>query len=279
MLYKEKLVQCLKNENNAINKMYLNELLINWKKVETSIEESKESPIWALVSAISTFTKYLTLAKFKYNPTKKCGFTEDHDVFQGHYLYDIVEAILNSIGVKNEEHGLKINNKPFNSGFRLERASYKKLAEKPKFEFFSSGKHLHVGLEFDLNYKLTSKKHYNRVKILVPIIVFYIDKYFSERSFEEIKQLKKESVAINSNALLICVTESVDRKLLHLYTEFTKHLYILRANFKDEGYNDLQPGVCMNLQHKLQNFVNKEYLPFERIVKLGALEMNRKEKP
>ena len=279
MLYKEKLAHCLKTEQNAINKMYLNELLINWKKVEAAIEEAKEFPVSAMISAISAYTKNLTVAKFKYNPTKKCGFAEDHDIFQGYYLYDIVEKILDVAGIKEGKQGIVIKNKAFNTGFRLERNSYKKIVEKPKLEQFTSSKYLNVGLEFDFNYKLTGKKHYTKTMFYVPLIVFYIDKYYTERSFEEITQLKKDIKAINPRALLICLTESVERRLLSSYAEIAKHMYVLRANYKDDEYNDMQPQVGLSLYNKLHSFVRKDFLSFDKVISFGNIDLVQKTKP
>ena len=273
MLYKEKLAQCLKTEHNAINKMYLNELLISWRKVETAIEEAKEFPISAMISAISNFTRVLTVAKFRYNSTQKCGFKENHDVFQGYYLQDIAEVILEVAGIKEDKQGLFIKNRPINTGFRLEQNSFKKTINKPKFEFFSTGKYLTVGLEFDFNYKLIAKTHYNRVRICVPLIVFFIEKVFSERSFEEINQLKKDTIAINPNALLICLTESVDKHFIHLYNEIEENLYVLRANYKDDEFKDMQPQVGLSLYNKLQNFANKEFYSFDKIVPFGHVDL------
>ncbi|MCL2062910.1 MAG: hypothetical protein FWG98_00865 [Candidatus Cloacimonetes bacterium] len=269
MLYKEKLLHCLKTEQNAINKMYLNELLINWNKVESAIEESEDSIIEEMITAISTFTKGLTVAKFKFNQAKKCGFTETHYVFQGHYLYDIVNKLLDLAGITENSFGLYVKKKNFHTGFRLERDPYKKITSKPKFELFTSGKYLNVGIELDFNYKMIGKNHYTKSKILVPLIVFYIEKHYNEKSFIEIKKLQNDVVAINQNAMLICLTESVDKKYLNQYAEIEKYLYVLRANFIDDTYNDLQLDVIMCLYDKLHDFAHKSFVGFDQIVPFG----------
>ena len=273
MLYKEKLTQSLKAEQNAINKMYLNELLLHWKKVEATIEGDKENPLETMVSAISAYTKNLTVAKFKYSNQKKCGFHDDHDVFKPYYLYDIVDTLLNVAGVKESKFGIHVKNKAFNTGVFLETSTYENLTQKPKLELFSSGKYYNVGVEMDFNYKLVGKKYYNKSKIYIPLIVFFIEKYYTEKHFEEIKKLKSEATALNPNAMLFCLTESVDKKFIQKYAEIESQLYVLRANFKGDTYNDIQPQVVLSLYDKIKNFVRRECISYERVVPFGHIDL------
>ena len=279
MLCKDKLTQSLKNEQNIINKMYLNELLINWHKVETAFHLNKNSRLSVMINAISAYTKNLTNPKFRYTSAKKFGFTEDHDVFQGHYLYDIVETIVKEAGIKEGKNSLYIKNKPFHKSIKFENFTYKKGTDKSKFEFYSTGKYYHVGIDFDFNYKLINQKYYNKAKLSVPLIVFYIEKHYNDKSFEEIKQLKKDTIAINPNALFICLTESVDRKYTKYYEEIKEHLYILRANYKDDPYNDLQPQVALALFNKIYNFTYNELTTFDKIVEFGNINIVPKTVP
>ena len=277
MLYGEKLKQHLKIEKNAINKMYLNELLINWQKVDTAIEEGTGSPISTMISAISTYTKYLSNPKFKYNVTKKCGFSEEHDVFKVHYLYDIVEKLLAEAGIRDAKQGLFIKNtKTFNTGLSLKRDTFENQRQKPKFELHLSNKCYYVGLEFDVQYKLASKKQFDKAKINIPLIIIYIDRFYTEKSFDEIRQLRKDMVKLNPDAMMICLTESVDKKYLHLYSEIEEHLYVARCNFKDDEYKDYQPQVFLSMFKKISNFATKELCSYDLIAPFGHVDLVNK---
>jgi hypothetical protein len=277
MIYGDKLRQCLKTEQNPINKMYLNDLLINWEKVEASIEETKDSPITTMVSAISGYTKYLTTPKFKYNVNKKCGFIDDHDVFKIYYLYDIVERLLFEAGIRETIKGLKIKHRPFCKGFQLQYNSFDVHTQKPYLEMsYSGSKYLSVGLEFDYQYRLVDRKVFNKTKIFVPLIIFFIEKHFNEKHFDEIEQLKKDMLILNPTTKLFCITESVDRKLLRNYSEIEEHLFVARCNFKGEPYNDLQPQVFLSLFTKLYNYAHKDLDAFAKVVPSGNIDLINK---
>ena len=279
MIYGDKLRQCLKTEQNPINKMYLVDLLINWEKVEETMAGETESPITTFSTALSTYTRYLNIPKFKYNTNKKCGFIEDHDVFKAYYLHDVVELLLKEAGVSEEHKGVKIKARPFCTGFTLQHNSYDILTQKPYLELtYTNNRPLSVGLDFDFNYRLVDKKLYNKTKIFIPLIIFYIEKHYNEKHFDEIYQLKRDMVLINPNTLLICLTESVDKKLIRHYTAIKEHLYVLRCNFKNDPYNDLQPQVLLALYNKLSSFANKELATYEPIVPFGNIDLMNKGK-
>ena len=274
MIYGDRLRQCLKTEQNPINKMYLNDLLINWEKVEVEIAKTSEQPILTLVSALSVYTKYLTISKFKYNTTKKCGFIDDHDVFKPFYIHDVVELLLKEAGICEDQKGLKIKGRPFCTGFSLQHNSYEVQSQKPYLELtYSDSRPLTVGLEFDFNYRLADKKVFNKTKIFIPLIIFFIEKHYNEKHFDEIAQIKKEMIILNPNTELICLTESVDKKLIRNYNSIKDNLYVLRCNFKNDPYKDLQPQVFMNLYNKLITLVSKEYASYEPIVPFGHMSL------
>jgi len=249
--------------------MYLHDLMINWKKVDLAVEEGKDSPISTLIAAVSNYTKYLATPKFKYASSRKCGFKEDHDVFKVHYLYDIIEKILHEAGIREEKKGLYIKNIAFHTGFSLDNGTFKAQTSHPDIELYSSDKYFHVGLEFEIQYRMASEKHFKRIKNYIPLIVFYVEKYYTEKDFEDIKVLKKDMLSLNPHAMLICITESVDKRLLSRYSEHEEYLYVARCNFKGDPYKDLQPQVFLSLYNKLLNHVNRELYTFDKITPFG----------
>ena len=277
MLYGEKLKHHLKTEKNPINKMYLNELIINWNKVEVALQETNDSPISAMVSAISTYTKYLYTPKFKYSSVKKCGFSDDHDVFKVHYLYDIIEKILNQVGVRDEKKGMFIDYTTFHTGLSLERDTFKKQCVDPNLDIHSSSKYFYVGIELDVQYRLaTQKKAMSKAKINIPLIVFYIEKVFTERCFANIRELRKDMVKMNPNAKLLCITESYDKKHLVNYSEIEDILYVVRCHYKNDEYKDLQPQVFLALYKKIDNIINNENYTFDVVAQFGHVDLVNK---
>jgi len=273
MLYLEKLNQSLKTEQNSINRMYLYDLILNWKKVEALCASNTESPISTIVSTISEYTKYLSQPRFLLTDKKNYGFAQDHDVFRPYYLHDIIEKLLAHAGIAENSQGLFIKNRPFHSSLRLQYDTFEDQCQKPTLEVQNSGKFLHVGLEFDLQFRLMGKKNFVKTNLFVPLIVFYIEKYFNERSFKEISQMKKDVHTLNPNALIFCVTESAEKRLMRQYAEIKDIVYILRANFKGDAFKALQPQVFLRIFTKINNFVTSELMTYDKYVPFGHIEL------
>jgi len=277
MIYGDKLRESLQNEQNPINKMYLNEILINWTKVENTMEESSDSPLSTMVSVISQFTKSLRHPKFEYNSSKNCGFSTDHVIFSSYYLYDLLDLVLATAGITDDGKGVLIKQRNFCTGIQLQQNTYTYHTEKPYLELsYSRNKHYCLGLEFDFQYRLVETKNYIKTKMFIPLIVFYIEKKYNERDFDRIQKLKNEIYNLNPNALLICLTETVDKKMLKSYATIDDCLYIARCCFDNDNPSDLQPQVFLSLYSRIANYVNRELVNFDDIVAAGHMGLVNK---
>ena len=176
MIYGEKLRQCLKNETNAINKMYLNDLFINWDKVENAVNKATDSKIAILTNAISEYTKYITIPRFKYTPTRKCGFIEDHDVFKPYYLQDIVALMLDEAGVTEKDKGVVIKVRPYCTGFFLQHSSYDILSQKHAFTWQPHGSQFTILYDIPVSAK--------KFKIKRPPVMDF-EKFMNNSGFDE----------------------------------------------------------------------------------------------
>ena len=276
MLYLDKITECLRTELNPINKMYLNELLLNWKKVESTFDQDSESPITMIVNTVSEFTQYLAQPRFIWSEKKNSGFMSDHAIYQSHYLVDIIEKLLYASGIEQNSDCLKISIKPFTSAIKLENDIYRNQSNRPVLNSIQSASNLSVTLEFDAQYRLIGKRNFVKLDLCIPLMVFYIDKYYNEKSFIEIKKLQNDIKTLNSNALLFCITESVDRSYLRSYEEIKDMLYVVRANFKNSGFNHLQPQVFLKIFAKITNFINGDLMTYDKYVPFGHVELYNK---
>jgi uncharacterized protein (DUF1919 family) len=273
MLYLEKLKHALKVEQNCINKMYLNELILNWNKTEQIIQKDSEAPITALIASVSDYIKYLSQSRFVSHDNKSYGFSADHDVFKSYYLYDIIETLLHHAGIICEKSGLTVQNRSFHSGITLVNETFANICKDPILEITASEKCLHVGLEFFMQYKLVSKKNLNKVNLFIPLIVFYIEKTFNESSFRTIEKMQKDIKVLNPNAILFCITETVDKKLIKYYNDIQDIVYITRTCFKNDPYKPLQPQVFLQIYNKLCSFIANDMQSYEKIVPFGHINL------
>jgi len=273
MLYLEKLKASLKAEQNPINKMYLYDLILNWNKVEQVYANNTESPISAIVATVSEYTKYLDQPRFLATDKKTYGFTADHDVFKPFYMYDIVELLLTSSGITENQQGMVIRNRPFNNSIHLQNDTFAEQSHKPFLELSFSGKYLHVGLEFEFQYRLKGKKNYTKGFLFMPLIVFYIEKSFTEKSFKEIAQLRADMKVLNPNSLLFCITESADKKLMRQYSEIKDIVYVTRACYKGDEQKQLQPQVFLRIFTKLSNYATSDLMTYDKYVPFGHVDL------
>ena len=273
MLYLNKITECLRTELNPVNKMYLNELILNWKKVESTFDQDSESPITMIVNTVSEFTQYLAQPRFMWSEKKNSGFLPEHDIYQSYYLIDIIEKLLYSSGIEQNSECLKISIKPFTSAIKLENDTYRNQSGRPVLNSLNSASNLSVSLEFDVQYRLIGKRNFVKLDLCIPLMVFYIDKYYNEQSFIEIKKLQEDTKNLNSNALLFCITESVDKRYIAQYEEIKDILYVVRANFKNSGFNQLQPQVFLKIFSKIANFINGDLMTYDKYVPFGHVEL------
>jgi len=276
MLYLNKIYECLRTESNPINRMYLNELILNWKKVEATFDQDSESPITKLVNTVSDYTHYITQPRFLWVEKKTYGFPADHDIFQSYYLYDIIEKLLYSTGLELNSESMTIMNKPFTSAVKLQNDTFRNQLSRPVLDSNNTASYLTVALEFDVQYRLLGKRNFVKLDLSIPLMVFYIEKFFNQHSFIEIEKLRKDIYTFNSNAILFCITESVDKNYLTQYEEIKDILYVARANFKHDGYNHLQPQVFLKIFGRIANFINGELMTYDKYVPFGHVELYNK---
>jgi hypothetical protein len=237
------------------------------------VEQKSEAPITTVVSAVSEFTKYISQPRFLSQTNKHYGFSAEHDVFKPYYMYDIIEILLLQAGVVASETGLVIRNKPFHSGIKLQNDIYEVQSTRPFLELSHSAQYLNVGLEFEFQYRMTSKKNFTKMTLHVPLIVFYIEKVLTPKSFIDIRQLRADVATLNPNALLFVITESADKKLLRSYSEIKEICYVTRANFAGTQHKALQPQVFLKIFSKLSNFVQSELMTYDKYVPFGHIEL------
>jgi hypothetical protein len=188
-------------------------------------------------------------------------------------MYDIIEILLLQAGVEAGETGLVIRNKPFNSSIRLQHDTFNVQTNRPFLEVSHSAQYLNVGLEFEFQYRMTSKKNFTKITLHIPLIVFYIEKVLTPKNFNEIRQLRTDITGLNPNALLFVITESVDKKYIRQYGEIKDLLYVTRANFSNSQFKALQPQVFLKIFSKLSNFVQSELMTYDKYVPFGHIEL------
>ncbi len=274
MIYGDKLREALKTEKNPVNTMYLNELMFGWRNVESILDEeneSREDIIVSLVNAISTYTEDLTAnKKFHYTEKSKTGFSPEHEVFKPHYIIDIIELIFKINKITDSTKGLSLKKRYFHTGFTLKKDSFQNTLKKPYLKYVVSDSYYSLCLELDLQYRLTAKKFFNKIKVYIPLIVFYVKNSFNNYDIENIKKLKQDITGLNPNALVFYLTEYIDKAFIEQMEVIKEDIYVLRKAIKG-SFSPLDANLFKDIQDRITHYLTEENLSIEEIISLGNI--------
>lgn len=275
MLYKERLKENLKNEKDPILQMYLNELLLYWQNVDAvydNIDEYSEEFIPNFIKEISLYTEQLSInKKFTYSERSKTGFTPDHDIFKPYYIFDILLQILKKYNITDSTRGLSLRKRYFHTGLSLNNDSFISAIKKPYLKYSFSDNYYSLCLELDLQYRLAMSKSFTKIKIYVPLIVFYIRNYFTNYDVENIKKLKNDIQALNPNALILCLSEYIEKTYIDCLSPIKNDIYVLRKAYKGT-YKHIDLNLFAQIESKIHKFITERSASIEDIVPYGNID-------
>lgn len=273
MIYGDKLKENLKNENDPICKMYLNELLLAWRKVDSVYDIKYKKSLDSIVNAISEFTEQLySNPKFHFTEKTNTGFTPDSDVFFPYYIYDILDKIFRELDVTDEISGLSLKKRFFHTGMQIQKKSLVNTIKKPDIKFTQSDSYYSLCLVFDLQYRMNSKKFFTKTKVYIPLIVFYVKKSFNLEDLNQILKIKQEVKGFNAKAKVMCISEYADKKYIEHFEDIKEDLYFVRTGFLGE-YRDINVDVCKFIKSQIETYILDLEKNIDEIVPFGHIDL------
>jgi len=159
MYIKQMIDRMIKTEKNAINKMYLNEIVIKLKKLEQATEAfaDDDKKLAEYVDTLSMFAQTLAKPKYKYNKSSNGGFKPGMEIFEPIYIEDLISEMIKKIA-NLDQPGISWGYQRFASNVKFYQKTLFIQNRNPGIEFKKSAKFLMLAQNIDTQFRMTGKR-------------------------------------------------------------------------------------------------------------------------
>lgn len=271
MIYHSILKDFLKNESNAVKKMYLNELILNWKKVQTLMDdEVNEENFEQLVKTFNTYLTLLNNPKFRVsNKDTQNTFEPNHPIFGPSFIEDLITYILKPTGILNNQ-SLQLAFQPFHFKAQLRSYSFMDALLKHEISFSNSESIFSLSMKMDLQYRPFNKKVFAKQAVNIPLMLFYICKDLSRFDLLRVDIYREQLKVSNPNALLTVICESVEKECIPLIDDYKRNLFILKKCVKNNDFTEIAPDVVFALSNLINDYIKEKYINNTDFIKRGC---------
>ncbi len=266
MFYRDELTKLLKDEKNLVNRMYLNEILLQLKRYESALANESDSDRYfeKIADAMTSFTTHLENPKYKYNKITQNGFKRSSPILSAIYLDDFIESIMRRQKIiKNR--GVVWGKQPFSMNMRYKFTSFNDIEKDLTFEQKKSHYVLQLSQKLDFQYRVAGKRAFSKHEVTLPLITIYTYKNLVEEELIRIGYYAEKAKKTLEKAKTIVICETIDgnfdidAKCHHIDT-----IYVLRKQRLQKKQNIIHSNVIKvmyeDLVHYLYNYEDEEKL-------------------
>jgi hypothetical protein len=270
MIYANILKELVQDETNPVKKMYLNELILSWKKALNLLEaDFEKNTVELFTDAMNSHLNLLKNPKFLYHPREaENGFKNTHPIFGPTYLRDLINLLLKPTGLLINP-ALDTDFQSFNYNMHLKPMSFIDTLLRHQICFDTSDPVYSVCMKLDLQYKPAQKKMFSKEFISFPLMIFFIFRNYGKQEFNQVELLKQQLLSSNPNAFLCIVTETIDKNAVNYYTNHQKDLFILKKSLSNNTENEYALEVVQALQTKIFDYIKAKHIEYPDFVKKG----------
>ncbi|HHE38041.1 MAG TPA: hypothetical protein ENL20_05655 [Candidatus Cloacimonetes bacterium] len=271
MFYENLLDQMLKEEKNPVNSMYLNELKIKWNNFYKIVNEEPGNNE-VMVKALNSFIKTTSNRKYQFRVVTNKGFKRDSHIYFADYLNDMISVIMKRKKIMKNK-GISWGYQPFSYKFKFNPVNLFDLAEKPNYNVADSVNILQLVQKMDFQYRISGKRNFEKFKISIPLIQFYIYKNLVEENLvnaEYYSYLAKKTYGI-SKSIIVCETIDPDFQL-NLASSTVDVVYVLRKQCADSEVEDISLDTVNALEEKIDQYLQEEKTTLSEMIERGIIE-------
>lgn len=180
MNYGNDLYKTLKDEKNLINRMYLYEIILQYRKVEAAmkkVDSNGDDSYEQLAHALTSLISQLESSKYHFNKSNKTGFKKSCPIFWPTYLEDLLNAIVKRQKVLSNK-GITWGKHPFSMNIGFKPKSFQEMEKDLCYKHQDSPGFLQISQQIDVHLRATGKKFFSKNIITLPLVIFSIHKRF-----------------------------------------------------------------------------------------------------
>ena len=270
MHYRNELQKMLKDEKNIVNRMYLNEISLQHRKLEKALTRSpKESGFFDEVAATMTnFSQQLDNPKYQYNRSTKNGFRKTSPILSSSYLDDFIDSLFAEQKILKNK-GVVWGKQSFSMNLQFDPYNLSMMEKDLRFDYKESPHFLQLTQKIDLQFRVYGKKTFEKFELVLPMLVFHSFKNLYETDLimiEHYAEKAKKSLGKSRN-IIIC--ESIDPNILpDVKCPYIDTVFILRKQKISNQQNDISADVLKAIYDKIIQYLyqgEKEIEQFERL--------------
>ncbi len=267
MIYGNELKKTLKDEKNIVNKMYLNEILLQYRKYvdALSINPDDKSYPEIIAKAMTEFTSQLDSHKYSYNKPTKTGFKKSSSILSSNYIDDYLNSIIKRQKILNNK-GISWGKQSFTMNMNFNPNRFSNLEKELNFTYKDSPHFYQLTQKLDLQFRIHGKKNFSKHCVSLPLTVFFIYKKLHSDDMIRIEYFAKKAKQTFSKSKIIVICENLDVNFKHedLFS-YTDIIFVLRKRKSPKRlgvvHADVIKTINDNIEHYLyDNIVSNNYV-------------------
>ncbi len=272
MFFMKKFREIEENEKNPVNKMYLQELLLQLKlfgKLE-SIEDGVEK-YHTIAKAITKFVTALSNPKYRYNSETGNGFKPHSPIFSSIYLDDVVNLLLRNQPILKKK-GIIFDRLAFDSDIIFNPEKLIEIDSEPMLSLVKSDEVLQIAQKIELQYRPQGRRNFKKYFITLPILIFITHRVFTKEKFSSALKIINKAKQTFKKAKMIIVCETLSN---NFYPEIgdkqIDSVFILRKQYAGQPLNPIDPNLLKELENRI-DFILKDIEPdYTKLVEKGVV--------
>jgi len=261
----------LKEEENPVNSMYLNEFKIKWKNF-LKIVGKEPGNNEVMVDALNAFIKTISNRKYQFRIITNKGFKSDSHIFFADYLNDILSVIMKRKKILNNK-GISWGFQPFSYKMKFDPKSLFDLAEKPNFVATDSVDILQIVQKMDFQFRIAGMRNFKKFEISIPLIQFFTCKDLDEEiliNAEYYSNLAKKTYEI-TKSIVICETVDSDFQVDFTHSAVNA-IFVLRKQYSGKEAKEISLEVINALEEKIDQFIQTSEISLNEQIDQGIIE-------
>ncbi len=273
MFFNDILNKQLKSEKNPINRMYLNTIMIKWKKVDKAAEElaDRKATMGDFVEALNEFSIELLNPKYRFDRNTKSGFKSNHEIFSVAYLDDLLTLLISRHPIL-EGGGIRWGYQRFCMNLRF----YQKnlfTDKNPDMQFRESPRFMLLGQQLDLQFRPKGVRNFNKYQITMPILLFHSFRNFMEDHFIRADYYSRLAKLSYDRCKSIVIAETIDEGFYpELEESNIDNIFLLRGQSKNGQTKAFSLDIVRTLDEKIEEYINEGQQDKKQIIKSGIIE-------
>ena len=272
MFFIKKFEEIEEQEKNPVNKMYLQELLLQLKDF-TKLDdvENDEKKYEKIAEVITKFVNSLSNPKYRYNSQTTNGFKPNSPIFSSIYLDDIIHLLLKHQPILKRK-GVIFDKTSFDANIRFKPSKLINIDKEPMLLFEKSEEILQIAQKIDLQYRPSGKKSYNKYSLVLPILLFSTQRILTKDKLNTaIKVLNKAKQSFEKVKLLV-VCEALHPDFFpNMKIQEIDSVFVLRKQFYSQRLQPIDPTLLKKLEERIDYLLQDYDIDYREIVKAGII--------